>query len=92
MEKVYLILMYWKCMDGEDSAYKAVQDAILGCAKTRESAEDYIREVRENYKINSKADSFTESENDNAIFLSEYIDSKIVSVVSWTIFETPVVK
>lgn len=92
MEKIYLILMYWKCMDGEDITYKTVQDVILGCAKTRESAEDYIREVRENYKINSQANSFTESENDKAIFLSEYVDGKIASVVSWTIFETPVVE
>ena len=92
MEKVYLILMYWKCMDGEDNAYKNVQDVILGCAKTRESAEDYIREVRENYKINSQADSFTESKNNKAIYLSEYVDGKITSVVWWTIFETPVVK
>ena len=90
MEKVYLILMDRECMGRNDTDYETIHNVIVGCTKTRESAEKTIRKNRREYEFHSFADSFRESENENAVLLSEYEDGEEMSVVSWTIYEMAV--
>ena len=90
MEKVYLILMDRECMGRNDTDYETIHNVIVDCTKTRESAEEAIREKGREYMFHSFADTFTVSENENAVLLSEYEDGEEMSIVSWTIYEMAV--